>query len=151
VKRSYLDPHRQDYDLATDDEYRARWVDFHMADGTTVDSRRTNWRNVEWEKVVGLSMHIRDIVHAVDCKNKPTFKGFMNFRQVRYDAQYDINGKYTHHKRLYTWIIGWTDGEDCYLKEIDFKMGTIVEEYKQPLRENEAHIHPRIAHACATA
>ncbi len=133
--------------LATDDEYRARWVDFHMADGTIVSSRRTNWRNTEWEKVVKLTMWINGAKHEVDCMNKLNFKGFLNFRVVSKEAVFDGNGKYKHHEITNIWVIGWTDGRVGYLKEVDFKMGHVIREYQQPLKELSAHIHPRIKKA----
>jgi hypothetical protein len=131
--------------LADDSEYRARWVDFHLADGTTIDSRRTNWRNVEWEKVVKQTMWIRGIKHEVDCQNKPGFKGFLHFRCGGAEAVFE-HGTYKNHKRINTWVIGWTDGRLAYLKEIDFKTGKLIRFYTKPVKELNAHIHPRIRH-----
>jgi hypothetical protein len=129
--------------LHLDSEYRNRWIEFHFADGTVEDSRLKNWRQVAWNQVICLSAHLLDQIHQVDCKHL-SFRAFMNFRWSGQEAIRDQDGKYLGHKPINIWTIGWTDGVDCFLKDIDFYTGQLIKEYTTPLYQFKGHLHPLV-------
>lgn len=129
--------------LHLDSEYRRRWEEYHLADGKVLNSRQINWRQVEWEKVVKLVASIEGQRHEVTPSEKANFKFFMRFRWGGQEAQFDSNGKYKSHKKINIWTIGWTDGEKCYLRDIDFRTGRPIKEYETSLAQFKQHIHPR--------
>ena len=126
-----------------DSEYRNRWIEFHLATGIVEDSRLKNWRQVAWGQVVFLSAHLLEYTHTVDCKD-PRFKAFMNFRWGGQEPTYDNNGEYTGHRPIRIWTIGWTDGETCFLKDIDFYAGGLIKNYVAPLDCFKGHVHPDV-------
>ena len=128
--------------LALDSEYRRRWELFYLADGIVKDSRLINWRQVEWEKVVKIEVYIRDQKHTVTCED-PRFLFFLNFRTRSHLNTPQPDGTYKS-EVFDTWVVGWTDGTTCYLKEIDFVLGRLVREYKRPLQDIPSNIHPRV-------
>ena len=85
-----------------------------------------------------LEMKIRAATYKVDCRHV-SFQFFLFFQA----AQWDFD-QYGNRRKRRLWNIGWTDGEYAYLKEVDFKTGQLVREYKQPLGEIATHIHPRV-------
>jgi len=113
-------------------EFRDRYILFHMADGTTLDSRLINWRRVDWPCVVKLDARLRGRTTVVDC-NHLGFKFFLNFKVNRIEGP----TSFVH------WVIGWTDGEIAHLTAINFKTGKVAATYTQPLSHMEGHIHPR--------
>jgi len=129
--------------LHLDSEYRDRWEEFYLANGTVEDSRLKNWREVDWRNVIQISVHILNNVHTVNCKG-PGFKTFMNFRWGGMEARYDRSGKYIGHRPINIWTIGWTNGEDCFLKDIDFYTGQCIKEYAAPLSQFKEHLHPLV-------
>lgn len=129
--------------LHLDSEYRDRWVEFRMEDGTIEDSRLKNWRHVAWSKVTGLSVHICGNVHDMDDQSSG-FRAFMNFRWGGQEALFNDAGKYTGHRPIKIWTIGWTDGFFCYLKDIDFYTGKFTKGYKAPLWQFSKHVHPDV-------
>lgn len=129
--------------LHLDSEYRNRWIEFHLADGTVEDSRLKNWRQVAWNQVICLSAHLLGQVHEVDCKGA-NFKAFMNFRWGGQEAIYIDDGQYIRHRPLKIWTIGWTDGQLCFLKDIDFYTGKFIKGYVAPLFQFKGHIHPLV-------
>lgn len=129
--------------LHLDSEYRNRWIEFHLANGTVEDSRLKNWRQVAWNQVVCLSAHLLDQVHKVDCKGI-NFKAFMNFRWGGREPTYDDKGQYVKHRDIKIWTIGWTDGEKCFLKDIDFYTGKFIKDYVELLSQFKGHIHPAV-------
>jgi hypothetical protein len=131
--------------LHLDSEYRNRWEEFHLADGTIMDSRQINWREVAWDQVVKITAHLRGNVYEVD-NSGPGFRAFMNFRWAGMEAQYDKNKKYMGHKKINSWVIGWTDGVLCFQKNIDFKTGLLIEECRSPIQQFIGHIHPAVKH-----
>ena len=126
-----------------DSEYRDRWEEFYLANGTVEDSRLKNWRDMAWEQVTQITVHMVGCTHTVNCKD-PRFKAFMNFRWGGQEAKYDRSGKYIGHKQIKIWTIGWTNGVDCYLKDICFYTGELIKEYISPLFEFKNHIHPDV-------
>lgn len=130
--------------LHLDSEYRNRWEEFCLHDGTVEDSRLKNWREVAWDKVVCIEAHLLEHVHIVNCSG-PHFRAFMNFRWGGQEAVFDKEGKYIEHKAIKIWTIGWTDGKSCFLKDIDFYTGNLLKEYKTPLQQFKGHLHPAVA------
>ena len=129
--------------LHLDSEYRNRHIEFHLANGTIEDSRLKNWRHVAWDQVVYLSAYLCGQKHTVDCRG-PGFKAFMNFRWGGQEATFDSNGKYSGHKPIKIWTIGWTDGRNCFLKDIDFYTGKFTKGYITPIFRFRGHIHPAV-------
>jgi hypothetical protein len=128
-----------------DSEYRGRHEEFFLEDGSVEDSRVKNWRDVEWDKVVRILVHVKDgRAHEFLSKNKPGFKGFMNFRWGGAIAQYNEEKEFIGMKDVKVWTVGWTDGEKHYLKDIDFHSGDIIKEYEAPFEEFKNHVHPLI-------
>lgn len=131
-------------EMHLDSMYKRHWEEYHLSDGRIEDSRVKNWRNVEWEKVVRVVFHLRGYRYEIDCKNKPTFVGFMRFRCGGSEPTYKL-GKFTGRKKIHTWVLGWTDGDKCFLKEVDFYTGLEIRTYVQPLAQLKGHIHPRLS------
>lgn len=129
--------------LHLDSEYRNRWEEFYLANGTVEDSRLKNWREVAWSQVVQISAYILDQVHIVNCTGL-NFKAFMNFRWGGQESIYDKDGKYAGHKKIHIWTIGWTDGRSCFLKDIDFYTGQLIKEYITSFSQFKVHLHPDI-------
>jgi hypothetical protein len=107
---------------------------WYMADGSTISSCRLNWREVEWEKVVKIELHKGGPIFSISATVDPTFKGFMHFRY----------GGCANGREVDSWVIGWTDGIECYLFEVDVRLGLVLQDFKQPLKELLAHLHPRL-------
>ena len=126
-------PHRF-FGLALDSQYRNRYQLYHLADGTAVDSRLRNWRQVDWEKVVKIETYMKDKKHVVDCSD-PRFEFFIVFRWGGREAG----------KVIDIWTQGWSDGAMCYLTDIDFKSGRLLKTYQEPLSLFMGHVHPRVA------
>ena len=129
--------------LHLDSEYRNRWIEFYLVNGTMEDSRLKNWREVKWGDVVQLTAHLLSYVYVVNCKG-PGFLAFMNFRWGGQEALYNEDKKYIGHRKIKIWTIGWTDGDKCFLKDIDFYTGKLIKEYVTSLFQFEAHIHPDV-------
>lgn len=129
--------------LATDDEYRARWFDWHLADGSTIDSRHANWRHIHWEKLVKIVMHIREHVWELTCENNPRFRYFLSFRK-EINGPVFRNGVFTGRNKEQRWVMGWSDGETAHLRDFDFKTGELLREYTLPMSRIPGQIHPRV-------
>lgn len=128
--------------LHLDSEYRRRWQEYHTADGNKFDSRVINWRNVEWEKVVGIDTYMNGQKHSVSC-NDVRFQFFLCFRWGGQEPVY-VDGRYVKHKPIKIWTVGWTDGKVAYLKDIDFFTGNLIQEYYESLGKFVGHVHPRV-------
>lgn len=116
-----------------DSIYRNRWEEFYLANGTVEDSRLKNWREVAWDQVIQITVHMVGYTYTVNCKD-PRFKAFMNFRW----------GGFDHGKPIDVWAIGWTDGKNCFLKDIDIYTGRFIKDYVEPLSKFRGHLHPDI-------
>ena len=128
--------------LHLDLEYRNRWIEFHLADGTIEDSRLKNWRHVAWRQVVRLVAHLCNHIHIIECAD-PRFLTFMNFRWGGSEVICD-DRKYIGRRPIRIWTIGWTDGLQCFLKDIDFGTGQVIKDYVVPLNQFAEHIHPDV-------
>jgi hypothetical protein len=126
-----------------DNEYKNSWEEFYLDDGTVEDSRLKNWRDVAWDKVVKIEAHLNGHTHTVD-NSGPGFIAFMNFRWGGSEATFDKLGKYTGHKPINIWVIGWTDGETCFQKNIEFSTGELIGEFESPIKYFVGHIHPDV-------
>ena len=126
-----------------DSEYRDRWEEFHLKDGTMEDSRLKNWRDVAWNDVVKIVVCIKGCIHTVN-NIGPGFKAFMNFRWGGMEAIFDDKGKYIEHRPVKIWTVGWTDGEKCFLKDIDFYIGGLIKNYVTSLDQFKEHLHPDV-------
>jgi len=129
--------------LHLDSEYRRRWEEYHTLDGKVFDSRKVNWREINWERVIKLVASIEGHKHELKVAGKPSFRFFMRFRWGGQEAQYR-RSEYIGHKTINIWTIGWSDGVNCFLKDIDFYTGRPLKEYKAPITQLKQHIHPRV-------
>jgi hypothetical protein len=130
--------------LHTDDIYRDRWQEYTLADGRVFDSRQVNWRLVEWEKVVQIVTYLRDKKYLTHCKN-PGFRFFVIYRWAGRTWE---NGK---PRQIREWAVGWSDGERCFMTDLDFKLGHVTRQYVVPVSQVRKHIHPRLEGRYATA
>ncbi len=130
-------------ELHLDNEYRRRWELFYLEDGTIKDSREINWRDVEWDKVVKVTIFMEGKEYSVKKKGL-RFKGFMNFRVGGKIAQYDEKGKYKGHKNIHEWVIGIIKGKSCSLMYIDFYTGNLIKETTEEISNLKNHIHPKL-------
>lgn len=128
---------------ALDSEYRNRYELYYLSDGSVKDSRVINWRDVEWEKVVKITVNMAGHKYTITDKNKSGFKGFMNFRWGG-EAAIIRNGRIIGRVPINIWTIGWTDGRTCYLEDIDFRTCRLIKHYTMPLKALKSHIHPRL-------
>jgi len=129
--------------LHLDSEYRNRWEEFYLSDGTIEDSRQKNWREVHWASVEKIVVHIKDKTHEVKNDGKD-FKGFLNFRWGGQEAVYAEDKTYIGHKPIKIWTVGWTNGNVCFLTDIDFFTGEVMKHYTAPLEQFKNHLHPDI-------
>ena len=129
--------------LHLDSEYRNRWEEFCLSDGTVEDSRLKNWREVAWNRVTKVTVHILEQVHTVDNSGQ-SFLAFMNFRWGGHEAIFSDDGQYVGHMPIKIWTIGWTDGKECFLKDIDFYAGNLIKDYVAPLSQFACHLHPAV-------
>lgn len=128
--------------LHLDSEYRRRWQKYHTADGKTFDSRLINWRQVEWEKVIGIDTYMNSYKHSVSCSD-PRFRFFLCFRWGGQEPVYK-HGVFTSYRRIKIWTVGWADDAMAHLMDIDFYTGKHIKNYTAPLKTFKGHIHPRI-------
>jgi hypothetical protein len=120
-----------------DSQYRKRWQEFHLASGTVEDSRQIYWRHVDWSQVVQVITHIDGKTYATHCK-QPDFKFFVVYRWGGHEW---IKGK---KKPIREWAVGWSNGEKCFMTDIDFKTGQINRQYVVPVEAVKGHIHPKV-------
>lgn len=121
---------------ALDNIYRDKWQEYRLADGRTFDSRQTNWRDAEWEKVISVTTYIKGARHKIGLADKPGFIAFMVFRWGGFDG--------AKMRPINIWTVGWTNGNECFLQDIDFKTGAVEKQYVAPLKQFAGHLHPRI-------
>jgi len=122
---------------ALDNTYTRHWEEYYLADGTTKDSRYVYWRDLEWEKVVKIVLNVRNVRYEETIH--PNHKAFIRYRTREYRT-----GAPLGRTQIDRWVFGWTDGDTCYLREIDFKTGKLVREFTAPLKGKKAHLHPRV-------
>ena len=99
-----------------DSEYRRRWELYHTSDGI-YDSREINWKQIPRDKVTQIEAHVESQVYSVYASQGSLIRW-------RFGGQEWVDGVF--HK-INTWCIGWTDGVTCFIKEIEFKDGSMTE------------------------
>ena len=128
--------------LPLDSEYRRRWMEFAHADGTVDDSRKVNWKQIRWNDLIELRVFMNGQTHKVTAIDN-NFKFFITFRcGGRTDTYKD--GKYAGSNPINEWVIGWSDGENVFLKYIDFYTGNLLKETVESLKNHKIHLHPTI-------
>ena len=45
---------------------------------------------------------------------------------------------------IHIWTVGWSDGKNCQLYDLDFYTGNRIKVYNESLKKFKNHIHPRI-------
>lgn len=127
-----------------DAEYRRRFQEFHLTDGRILNSKEINWRDVtDWNSVVKIVTNMSGQIYIMETDNS-NFKCYMCFRWGGREAIYDSDHNFSHHKPINIWTVGWTDGTNCYLIDIDFFTGNKIKEYTSLLSEFRSHVHPSI-------
>ena len=123
-----------------DSEYRRRWETYTTPD-KTYDSREVNWRDIPWDEVTKLEASVEGHEYVVDNKGDG-FKMFIRWRWGGQLAQWDDDGKPIAPKKINVWCIGWTDGVDCFMQEIEFKDGS-MKETQYPFEQFKNHLGDR--------
>lgn len=116
-------------DKHLDSEYRRRW-ELYTTPDQVYDSREVNWRDIPWDEVTELKASVEGHEYVVD-NHGPSFKNFIRWRW----GGFHFNGK----EKIDIWCIGWTDGITCFMKEIEFKDGSMTEK-EYPFEEFKKHL-----------
>ena len=127
-----------------DSEYRRRYEEYVMEDGTVLDSRDVNWRNVKgWNNLKEINMSVNKNNYSVN-KNHLNFKHFMRFRNGGILKTWNEKKQQFDSNIIHEWCIGWTDGVKVYMDVVDFftgkRIGKDVRNYNDCLK----HIHPEV-------
>jgi len=117
--------------------YRNRWQGYHLANGAVADSRQVYWRNVDWPQVIQVTTHINGKTYATHCK-QPDFKFFIVYRWGGHEWQDSKKIK------IQEWAVGWSNGVNCFMTDIDFKTGAMKKQYVVPVEKVKNHIHPKV-------
>ncbi|MCK5616129.1 hypothetical protein KAR91_80440 [Candidatus Pacearchaeota archaeon] len=112
-----------------DSEYRRRW-ELYTTPDQVYDSREVNWREVPWEEVIELKASVEGHEYTVD-NSGPGFQSFIRWRW----GGFHNNGAIP----INVWCIGWTDGVTCFMKEIEFKDGSMTEK-EYPFEQFKKHL-----------
>ena len=112
-----------------DSEYRRRW-ETYITPTKIYDSRIVNWHDIPWSELTELRASMEGHEYIVD-NSDPAFKGFIRWRW----GGFLQGGK----EKIDIWCIGWHDGITCYMQEIQFKDGSMVEA-NYPLEEFKNHL-----------
>lgn len=111
-----------------DSEYRRRY-ELYTTAAKVYDSRITNWRDVPWDEVIDLEASV--VGHSHRVMPGDGFKGFIRWRW----GGFHYNGKVP----INAWCIGWHDGVTCFMKEIEFKDGSMTEN-EYPYEDFKKHL-----------
>lgn len=112
--------------------YRRRWELYYTPD-KVYDSCEINWKDIPRNKVYNIEAYVEGQVYVVD-NYSPDFVSFIKWR---FAGQEWIDG--VLHK-INAWCIGYHDGKTCFMKEIQFKDGS-MEEKEYPLKEFKKHLN----------
>ena len=110
-----------------DSEYRRRW-ELYTTPDQVYDSRKVNWRDIPWDQVTQLQASVLE--HEYTINNMGL--GFQSFIRWRW-------GGIDQGKPINVWCVGWTDGVTCFMKEIEFKDGSMTEK-EYPLELFKKHL-----------
>lgn len=126
-----------------DSEYKGRWEEYHFQDGTILDSREINWRDVKnWKNLKELHAVVRGHRYVVTNQHE-NFKYFVRYRIQRIDKLYNKQDNKSITKKIQIWCIGWCDGEKAHVTHIDFKTAEKLKEEVVDFKKS-THIHPEI-------
>lgn len=95
------------------------------------DSRIINWKDIPRDKVYNIEAYVEGQAYIVD-NYSPDFVSFIRWR---FAGQEWINGELY---KINVWCIGYHNGTTCFMKEIQFKDGS-MEEKEYPLEEYKNH------------
>lgn len=118
------------------DTYRNRWQEYHTKD-IVYDSRKTYWRDVEWEKVERIVTCLAGKKYVLE-NNNPDFKFFVVYR---FGGHVFIG---TKKKSIIEWAVGWSNGKSCFMTDYDVITGGVLRQYTVPIEKVKNHIHPRV-------
>jgi len=112
-----------------DSEYRRRW-ELYTTPEQVYDSREVNWHDIPWNDVIKLQASVEGHEYTVD-NTGPDFQSFIRWRW----GGFHNNGAIP----INVWCIGWTDGVTCFMKEIEFKDGS-MKEVEYPFEQFKKHL-----------
>ena len=110
--------------------YRRRW-ELYRTPNKVYDSRIINWRDIPWNEVYGIEAYVEGQMYAVDNYSP----GFVSFIRWRWGGFHN-NGAIP----INVWCIGWHDGTTCFMKEIEFKDGSMKEK-EYPFDKFKKHLN----------
>ena len=113
-----------------DSIYRRRW-ELYMTPNAVYDSREVNWKDIPRNEVTRLEAHVNGCHYLVEPGD-----GFQSFIKWRWGGQEWIDGKLY---KINKWCIGYHNGTTCFMKEIEFKDGSMIEK-EYPLEEFKNHL-----------
>ena len=137
----------QELSKATDNIYLNRYVLFHLMDGTIITSEQINWQSVNVHRIKMLELVIRNKRYRIVKAELPSgFVEFIHFRTKGMTFILNTKTGMSEPQELNSWSIGWSDGVNEYLMEIDLSTGDMIGSYTLPIergREVESHYHPQ--------
>lgn len=111
-----------------DSEYRRRW-EIWTTSAIVYDSREINWRNIPWEKVLKVEIFVEGQHYTVEPGEN--FVGFIRWRWIGYQTNKNLP--------IDIWCVGWHDGINCFMLEVQFKDGS-MEEKIYPFEQFKNHL-----------
>ncbi len=124
--------------MHTDNIYRNRYHEFHLASGSIISSRDVYWRFVEWDQVIKIVTYL----HKKKYETKITSPNFKFFVIYRWGGHVMIAPKKA--KKIKEWAVGWSDGIDCFMTDFCFQTGELLRQYVVPVEQVKNHIHPKV-------
>ena len=121
--------------------YNGKHVEYELDDGQTFTSNETPWRDLPWNRVVKITVVIRQKRYVFE---RGTSEGFLNVRYGGRDKEwFERDGELAWRwKQIHTWVIGLIKDGMVELTEIDFKTGDILRKAVEPVSTFKKHIHP---------
>jgi len=132
---------------ATDNIYHNRYVLYHLDEGNIISSRDYNWQSMILPRVKMLELVIRQKRYRIDKADLPSgFVEFIHFRSKGMTWKLNTETGLHTPEEFNSWTIGWSDGANEHLVEIDFSTGDILRRYDNPIvkgKETPTHYHPQ--------
>jgi hypothetical protein len=119
------------------------YLEFYLEDNSVLSSRDINFHDIALNSITKIVLHTKYATHTLDKAQLPAeFKEFIHFRSAGVLMLLEDEEWIPH--RIYTWTIGWTDGQTEYLQEYKYKGGELVRTYEVPrdLVYQRSHYHP---------
>ena len=131
--------------VATDNIYLHRELKFYMDDGSILSSKELNWHQIALKKVKMLELSIKGKSYRIRQEDLPSsFIEFVHFRSKGIDFKSDGKSILTLPEEHNSWSIGWSDGENEHIAEIDFQTGNLNRNYVRPATKSlPTHFHPQ--------